>query len=193
MLACPACPRTLFKGQYSVTDLSLAAIRSLVESSPKVSFVILCGDHGDPIYHPEFHEVLELLQKLPGHPPFWIATNGSYRNESWWRRTAQLLREKDTVVFGLDGLADTSMLYRKNSDWHSATEGLRFLKRYGICKVNWQWILFRFNEHQLSEARKLCEAWGVDEFSIVRSFRNPATDLTTPTITTDEAYERFRN
>ncbi len=192
MLACPACPRTLFKGHYSVMDLSLEAIRGLVENSSKFSCVILCGDHGDPIYHPEFHEVLELLHSFPGQPPLWIATNGSYREESWWRRTAQLLREQDTVVFGLDGLADTSKLYRKNSDWYSATEGLRTLKQYGKCTVNWQWILFRFNEHQLSEARKLCEDWGVDEFSIIRSFRNATTDLTTPTISTDEAYERFK-
>lgn len=192
MLACPACPRTLFKGDYKITDLPVTAVSEIAQLQQSYDWIYLCGNHGDPIYHPQFHEILHVLTtQFRGSPPLYISTNGSYRDEAWWTETARILRPTDQVIFGIDGLALTSKLYRKNSDWDSATQGMRLLKQLGRARVAWQWILFNFNEDQLKDARRLSDEWGIDEFLIVRSFRNPTTNSDEPTISIEEAYARF--
>ena len=191
-LACPACVRTIYPGQYISADLSLDVIRNLAADKLQYRHIILSGNHGDPIYHPKFHEILKILVDLPGSPSLGISTNGSYRDEVWWRETASILRRQDSVTFGADGLQDTAKIYRVNMDWDSVVRGMRTLKSFGQCMVVWQWILFRHNQHQLVEAREVCDSLGIDKFEIVLSFRDAMADKLAPTITLKEAYEQFR-
>lgn len=192
-LACPACPRTYHKGKYAVTEVPIEVIENIVNSGKRFEMVTMCGDHGDPIYHTRFHDVLRLLLKLPGEPFLSVATNGSYRSREWWKETARILRKKDEVIFGVDGLEDTSHIYRRNNDWKSIIEGMRVLKEFGECRITWQWILFSFNQHQMEEAARLSRDLKVDRFMIVGSSRHEEVDPWRPTISISEAQERFMN
>lgn len=131
-LACPACPRTEFQGQYKVTNLPLASISNIVNSNRRFGEVLLCGDHGDPIYHDRFHDVVRMLLKLSGRPHITVATNGSHRPREWWLETASLLRPCDYVIFGIDGLEDTASAYRRGSDWDSIMTAIRILKSVSV-------------------------------------------------------------
>jgi MoaA/NifB/PqqE/SkfB family radical SAM enzyme len=190
-LKCPLCPRTEVPGTYKVTDLSLELIEKIVSTSYEFDNVALCGNHGDPIYHSNFFQVIDLLLKLPGAPRIQINTNGSYKRPDWWRQLGEKLRSKDRVVFGLDGLKDTCKNYRVNCDWDSAWNGLVTLKKHSKCKLRWQWILFKYNEHQLAEAKQLCVEHGIDDFSIVKSSRFLEDINEEPTISLEEARRRF--
>jgi MoaA/NifB/PqqE/SkfB family radical SAM enzyme len=191
-LACSACPRTYLKGHYKVTDLPLASIQRLVKSPMRYRMVTLCGDHGDPIYHSQFHEVILALQQLPDAPYIAVATNGSHRKEDWWRKTAEIMRPKDQFIFGVDGLEDTSHLYRRGNDWNSILRGIEILKSEGLCQVHWQWILFKFNQHQITEAAKLVKSLRLDRFMIVGSSRHSDKDPMRPTISIEDAEREFR-
>lgn len=193
MLACNACPRTEYKGHYQVLDLSLEAIQKIAKNISAYSGVLLCGDHGDPIYHPAFHDVLKLLTKDKNAPPINIATNGCYRDEKWWEETCRILRPQDIIIFGIDGLEDTFHLYRKNAIWKSATDAIRTIKRCSSIQIHWQWILFNFNQDQLPRAHEYCREWGIDCFRILKSYRHQSINQFNSTITIEEAYERFQS
>jgi len=187
-LRCPQCPRTHHEGRFPVRELELDAIRNIVSLDKTYFNVLLCGSQGDPIYHSEFHRVIELLQTLQGQPKIVVATNGSHRSAEWWRQTAALMGPRDVFTFGIDGLEDTNALYRRNSDWQSIMTAIEILKREGRCKVEWQWLLFRHNEHQLREGRNLARRLGVDRFFILESHRDA--EMAAPTITLEEAIRR---
>jgi MoaA/NifB/PqqE/SkfB family radical SAM enzyme len=169
-LACPRCARTLMKGEYEVTDLPLAVVERVFPQGTRVRKIILCGNHGDPIYHPALHEILAYLRGLAPKPPHLsIHTNGSFRTRDWWAETAALLSRHDRVVFSIDGLEDTNALYRVGARWSSIMDGIAECR--GKVGMIWKFIVFKHNEHQVEEAKRLALELGFDDFNLVKSDR----------------------
>jgi len=193
-LKCHACPRTQFADQYEITELSLEAIKNLTAGQNAYSKILLCGNHGDPIYHSHFHQVVEYLQEIFPRTPLLIATNGSHRSLDWWKKTALQLRPIDQVCFSIDGLKASSGIYRVNSSWESILEGITCLKDLGQCQLIWKWILFPYNIKDLLEAVDYAKKIGFDYFSIERSFRHKNDSPIFKTdITMDEVRGIFKN
>lgn len=191
-LRCTECARTKYLEKIPVREMSLSVIEAIKRSGKVFREISLCGAHGDPIYHSNFHDVLKKLKTFPGSPLISIATNGSYRTEDWWKETALLLARKDEVIFAIDGLKDTLTQYRVNADWDSIRLGMETLKKNSRVRILWQWILFRHNEHQLEEAGKLAREWKVDQFLILKSSRYSKDTADFPRRSTEYAEQDFR-
>ncbi len=173
-LKCPACPRTLSIDEIKITEIQKELLKKNLDFNKVYKVVSLCGDHGDPIYHSEFHAIIQILHQLRHSPPILIATNGSHRDQDWWKLTAQTLTRKDRVIFGIDGLEDTNHLYRRGADWDSIMTAIKTLKTYGTCQIQWQWILFNYNQHQIREGARLAKELGIDRFYVIDSSRDNA-------------------
>lgn len=176
-IECPKCPRTIEKGTYSAnTDISLTMLKNTF-NDVYFDLIICSGNLGDPIYHPDFINVVKYLQTKCDI--LKIHTNGSGKSVKWWKEYFKVLREGDRTVFGLDGLKDTNQLYRKNQDWDSV---FKALKQGVICnrKVIWQWIPFKHNEHQISEAKLLAKRNKI-QFLLLKSHRWEQNDPFRPT------------
>lgn len=191
-LRCPECARTKYLDRINPTELPLSVIESIRNSGKVFREINLCGDHGDPIYHSDFHSALRLLKTFSGSPLISVATNGSYRTADWWQETARLLHRKDEVIFGVDGLEDSLPTYRVNADWKSILTGMETLKKHSRVRVVWQWILFRHNEHQLQEAGKLAKQLQIDQFLILKSSRYSPEDKNFPLNSVQFGQEEFR-
>ena len=168
-LACPRCERTVGPGQFVLGDLPVELVRRelTVERFPGITYVNLCGNYGDPIYHPRFHDVLRHFKEQG-----WkvrIETNGSYRTAAWWATTASILQRRDILTFSIDGLADTNAIYRVNARWPDIMAAVAAMR--GRVWLIWKMIVFRYNQHQLEEARALAADLGFDEFRLIRSNR----------------------
>jgi MoaA/NifB/PqqE/SkfB family radical SAM enzyme len=186
-LACPRCPRTMMKGAYAVTDLPIAVVRRIFPDGTPARKIVLSGDHGDPIYHPRLHQILRYLRGLrPAPPRLSIHTNGSFRKRGWWAETASILSRQDRIVWSVDGLEDTNHIYRVNARWSSIMEGVAECR--GKVGMVWKFIVFKHNEHQVEEAKRLAESLGFDDFELVKSnrfggrWRVNGTDPMQPTI-----------
>ena len=192
-LKCPQCPRTEHLGEYKVTEMSMNQVRRIINTNKVYEAISLCGDHGDPIYHSQFHSILSELVNMKGQPRIIIATNGSYKSEEWWHKTASILRLGDQVIFGIDGLEDTNSLYRVNSDWKSIMIAMKTLRVNLKITITWQWILFQYNENQLKEAYKIAKEVGLNKFLLIKSSRyDENTIFKTPTISLSEAECRLK-
>ena len=166
-LKCPKCLRTLDNGMYNPnTDLSLDAIKHLITQN-KFKTILCCGNYGDPIYHPQALEIFKYLSK--NSKVLNVNTNGSGKKISWWNEYYNAIDKKDITVFGVDGLKDTSKLYRVNQDWDSVFQAMKLGAKLGH-RVFWQWIPFSFNEHQIPQARLMAKRHNI-HFLLLKSDR----------------------
>jgi MoaA/NifB/PqqE/SkfB family radical SAM enzyme len=168
-LVCPRCRRTMHPSEYKVNDLALTFIKNRITRSnfPNARHIIISGNYGDPIYHRQFHQVIKHLKD----EKFWlkIDTNGSFRNRLWWLETSLILEKRDRLTFSIDGLSDTNEVYRIGSRWKDIMEAVEILR--GKVFLQWKFIVFNHNEHQIIEASTFAREMGFDEFKLVRSDR----------------------
>ena len=186
-LACPQCPRTEYIHMVNSHDCD---INTMVKACRGFDRVHLCGNHGDPIYHPHFHELIKTLRI--GNPSLVITmhTNGAYRGREWWEATAALLNKGDTVTFSIDGLPTNNHIYRVNSLWSSVELGIRTLRANSDAEMVWKWIAFRYNETDVYAGTQLARDLGFDRFQIVKSHRRGDNDELSPSLSWQKIKEQ---
>lgn len=181
---CPLCPQVVKDDHYSgwnVGFLDVDVLFNLVRSLRGLRFIVFSGAYGDPIYHPRFIEIMHRLgQEFPNLEVF-VETNGSYRPAKWWRELGTKTTGRHIISFSIDGLQDTNRGYRVHADWPSIEAGIRALREYHPGLMQWKWIIFSHNQHQVREAYRLSKSLGFDVFKLVESQRH--TDETRPTAT----------
>lgn len=183
-LSCPSCPRTKFLDLIPIRDVSIDLVLRNLDGYDEV---YMCGNHGDAIYHPQFHELLAGIKDR--HPGVIIQfeTNGSGRNAAWWQSTASYLGKRDCVVFSVDGLRDTNHIYRIGSKWESIETGMRTLRDSNpAVKMHWKWIVFHHNQDQVKHAYWLSKDIGFNKFTAVRSDRDKGDHWLNPTRDMDD-------
>jgi len=145
--------------------------------------VLMCGNHGDPIYHRDFHSLIKALRDDCSDRSIRIITNGAFRGQQWWETTAALLtHDNDCISFSIDGLPFNNHLYRVNSDWSSIELGIKTLRRVNpTLRITWKWIAFKHNENDAPAAISLARELGMDRFTLVSSARYEQDHWLTPT------------
>ena len=167
-LECPLCDRTWFYETFKKRNSHEINIDHIVKFVGVNAQISLCGVNGDPIYHSKF---LELCTKFKDNNcSLHIHTNGSAKTKAWWQKLKNILTKGDCITFALDGLEDTNHLYRKNAKWNSIMTAVETLKD-GDFKMEWQFIPFKHNQHQIHDAKKLSKELGFDEFKLLLSDR----------------------
>jgi len=161
LLQCPKCQRNKFPGLHKRGhELDIDDFQKIVDYFPKIIF---CGQMSDPIYHPEFPLFLEMAK----HREVSVDTNGHGKHSKFWQRV--FTYKNVTWRFGLDGLPEDSHRYRINQDGKYVFEVMKYGKR---CKANVQWnyIVFKYNENDIDEARELAKRFDID-FNLIQSSR----------------------
>jgi MoaA/NifB/PqqE/SkfB family radical SAM enzyme len=171
-LKCSGCSRTRFIDQWPQHwqnhSLDIDQLLTFLDIDLADKQILLCGNYGDPIYHPEFIEFVEKLKRTGAR--IAIVTNGSYRRAAWWKSLTDLLDAQDTIAFSIDGVPENFTLYRKNADWDSIKVGIE-ISVASACRTIWKYIPFKFNQDNIDQARSLSKNLGMDEFMIDLSDR----------------------
>lgn len=171
-LECPGCDRTWFKktfGHQIIQDIDVDALENFfVTNNFTKSQIRLCGNNGDPIYHRNFIKLITVL-KSQDHA-VRIHTNGSAKTPKFWQEVCDCLDDKDQVVFAIDGLEDTNSNYRKNANWQQIMDAVQTCVKQHI-DTEWQFIVFKYNQHQIDDARKMSVQLGMNNFRIHKSHR----------------------
>jgi len=174
--ACPMCGRNVHGGSDNPrligAELSLQQIKTLLPPDflAGLTQVLACGNYGDPIVTTD---LLPILRYLRAESPVQISlnTNGSLRGPVWWEQLGRLLsRSDDLVKFSIDGLADTNTIYRRGTKFSRIIRNAQsFIGAGGIA--DWEFIVFRHNEHQVEEAHDMAMALGFRRFRAKRTGR----------------------
>jgi len=171
-LKCPGCPRTQFINMFSQHwknhSIDVNSLMQFLDIDLNNKFLYICGNYGDPIYHPDFHNIISQFKSRGAI--LEIVTNGSYKTKQWWEQTVGILTEQDTVTFSVDGLPENFTTYRINADWKSIEVGMKVVAQ-SKCKSRWSYIPFNYNENNIEQAKDLCKKLGIKEFIINYSDR----------------------
>lgn len=175
--SCPMCARNKFGGPDNEylpqSELSLDQIKYMFPENfvKQLKRLYMCGNYGDPIAANDTLEVFEWLRSVNPKIKLGLHTNGSARNPAWWNKLGSILNQQwDYVKFGLDGLGDTNHLYRRGTNWTKIMDNAAaFIAAGG--KAQWEFIVFKHNEHQVEEARSLSESMGFLQFRTKKTGR----------------------
>jgi MoaA/NifB/PqqE/SkfB family radical SAM enzyme len=116
--------------------------------------IFFCGSYGDPIMHPDFLDILRDFRKK--NPTLWlyVHTNGGAHDPDYWAEIAKIMAGYGQIDFGIDGLEDTLHLYRRNVKYNRVIENAQAYIRAG-GRAQWNFIVFRHNEHQVETVKQL--------------------------------------
>jgi hypothetical protein len=147
-----------------ITELSVDDVKTIcpTEFVRDLDHVYLCGNYGDAAVARDTVEILRFFRETKPSLRLGFHTNGSPRNPEWW---AEVAREVSYTMFGIDGLADTNHLYRRNTVWSNIMRNVSaFIEAGG--KAEWEYIVFEHNEHQIEEACRLSKEMGFAAFRL---------------------------
>jgi len=179
VLQCPACARTneidiTEKSEWDIGHLDKDLLFEICDNTNFKRY-LLVGCYGDPIYHPDFLEICEYF--LSKGKKITVHTNGSAKPEKFWEQASQLNWAGCIFTFSVDGLEDTNHLYRINAKWNQVITGMKYMTSIPNERrpnLQWKFLVFPYNKHQIEQARQLSEELGFNSFSPEESFRNPA-------------------
>ncbi len=175
--ACPMCSRNVHGGALNpdmpLSELSLADIKAILlpDFIRQLKRIYACGNYGDPIVARDCVEVFRYLRDNGPDLNLCLHTNGSARRPPWWRELASIMKQGPHYLrFGIDGLEDTNHLYRRGTDWKTVIRSAEaFIEAGG--RAEWDFLVFKHNEHQVESARKLAQEMGFAEFFVRKTGR----------------------
>ena len=171
-LKCSGCARTqfinMFPQHWKNHSINVNSLMNFLDCDLTNMNISFCGNYGDPIYHPDFHNIISQFKSRGAI--LRIVTNGSYKTKQWWEQTVGVLTEQDTVTFSVDGLPENFTTYRVNADWKSIEVGMKVVAK-SKCDSKWSYIPFSYNENNIEQARELSKQLGIKQFEINYSDR----------------------
>jgi len=150
-LKCSACFRQtpeFLKLRARIRDTSLSEFEKIVQYFNEIEF---CGNMGDPIFHPHFHDFLKLSGAK--HLKVRVATAASHQSKNWYE-VAFKMNPRAQWVFGIDGLPENSHRYREKQDGKKLFQMMLMGRKMGV-PVLWQYLIFNYNYQEMESAKAL--------------------------------------
>jgi len=127
----------------------------------------LCGTYGDPMMCNDIVEICQYFKKVNPALRIGAHTNGSLRKREIYEKLAGVL---DFLAFGIDGLEDTNHIYRRRTNFSKIIENATAFINAGGC-AEWDFIVFRHNQHQVNAAMRLSEKYKFKKFNVKKTSR----------------------
>lgn len=138
---------------------------------------------GEPTLHPLLGEMIRRVKEFATVD---LATHGLFID----RHNLDYLVQCDTLSVSIDGIdQETYSQYRVGGKLDVAMRGMKALAEKAPGKVNWTFVVFKNNEHQIEHARTIAEELGVNLGPKPPLFWNR--DEMNRQMPTDEKYRRY--
>ena len=167
-LECPRCQRQRqWRDQGKKVpgrDLTLSEIDKL---SNFFNDFVFCGQLSDPIHHPQFDKILEMLAKKRINCRVHNAS--SFKPIDFFIKCFKI-HPAARWIFGIDGLPEESHKYRINQDGKKLFKVMLEAKKYLSFTPTWQMIVFSYNEKSIEKCKKMAADHGLG-FLLTQSSR----------------------
>ncbi len=152
--------------------LPLDLLKNIVEGLDCPIEKICLYNYGEPLLHPDFFAMCELLRNRCPLTHLVTSTNGTRLKEPTIR--AGLLRSGlDEIIISVDGATQSTYeAYRRGGRLEEILEGMHLLRKErdeaGLIRprIVWRYILFSWNDSdsELAHAERLAQEIGVDRY-----------------------------
>lgn len=160
-LKCPGCIRTFFPKQV-LANRSIWRFdqyKPILDATNDYKF---CGNHSDPIYHPDFLQTLKYLNDSNKH--LTVSTNGSGKTREWWKEAFSYCNNTTKWEFALDGVPEESHRYRVNQDGVEVWEIMKLGRSMGV-NIYWQFIIFDYNKDDIETCKEMAQHYGINFYT----------------------------
>ena len=153
-LECPKCRRqqSMKRLGNKGHNITIKDFKKIISYFDSLNF---CGSISDPVMHPRF---LEFLSMTKNHH-VKVSTAVSQKPMDWYE-TAFQNNPNASWHFGLDGLPEESHKYRINQKGEKLFEVMKLAVLMGI-DTYWQYIVFKYNQDHIEQARQLAKSYGI--------------------------------
>jgi MoaA/NifB/PqqE/SkfB family radical SAM enzyme len=136
-------------------DIDIENMSKIIKKANSISF---CGQISDPIYHPNFSDILTLCSTY-NTKKFTVNTNGTRKSMDWWKKV--FIHKNIQWIFGLDGASqETANIYRINTNFEEVLSVMKLGASMGRSII-WQFIPFKHNEHEIEQVKQLASINGI--------------------------------
>lgn len=165
---CPQCLRNHYGTEHikpglQETELSLETLKTIFadDNLKNLHAVLINGNYGDIIMHSSPLQIVRFFREKYPDNELLIHTNGGALKDSIWKEFAQF---NPIIEFGIDGLGDTHHLYRRNTSFNTVIKNAKaFIDAGG--QAEWIMNVFKHNQHQINDCKKLADELGFSKFS----------------------------
>ena len=129
-----------------------------------IKFICFCGAVGDAALYKNLYDALDIIKKGNEECVVEMFTNGEPRNEKWWNILGNKLKynKYNRVIFCLDGLEESNRKYR-GTNFNTIIKHIKAFSDSGAW-THVQCILFKHNENEIDELKKILIEAGADVF-----------------------------
>lgn len=169
--SCPMCARNVsggrernFVGKY---DIELTKFKDWFPTDfiKNLIHFYSCGNYGDPIIAQDCLDIYKYVRSINKHCHLGIHTNGSARDTTWWKKLALVLTGNHTCVFGIDGFADSHLLYRRGTNWKKIINNARsFIDAGGNAEIDC--LVFKHNENEIEDFKNSMLSLGFNKVNL---------------------------
>lgn len=174
--ACPMCTRfhvnsPLVRPDVTIDQITIEKFKKYFppEVIKKLEIILFCGVHGDPGMAKDLYEICEYIAETNPETAVRMNTNGGMRKPEFWKKMGELFAKQRQdhwrwiITWSIDGLKDTNHLYRRNVVWENLMANAQaFIDAGGFA--DWDYLIFKHNEHQIDEAKDLAHKMGFMNF-----------------------------
>lgn len=168
-LRCPQCPSGLREFSRETGMLQTETFQTTIDQLATHLHSLTFYFQGEPYLHPSF---LNMVNYANTKGIYTItSTNAHYMTEENARKT--VVSGLDKLVISIDGTTqEVYELYRRGGSLNKVLEGTRQIlqqkKELGrrTPHVIWQFVVFKPNQHQIAEVKRMGKELGVDEVKI---------------------------
>ena len=182
--SCPLCARETdgefnksWQHHLTVEQISQCITEQDIRDLDKI---FMCGNYGDPAAGRHTIEIYHYFRSINPDITLGMNTNGAIRNPQWWQDLGKIFqKDKDYVVFSIDGLEDTNHVYRQGVNWQRLMENVQAYVKTG-ARAHWDMLVYRHNEHQVDACEGVARDMGFSWFRAKVSRRPLAGSLQFP-------------
>ncbi len=192
-LRCPECPSGMRAFSRPTGRVRADFFRRVVDELSRYTYSLYFYFQGEPYLHPEF---LEMVRYAHEHGMYTAtSTNGHFLDPERARRTVEA--GLDRLIVSVDGLTqETYECYRIGGQLERVVQGIREVAhwkrrlRSRRPHIVVQFLVFRHNEDQISDIKRLARQWGADEVRL-KSAQVYDYQQGNPLIPEQERYARY--
>jgi MoaA/NifB/PqqE/SkfB family radical SAM enzyme len=161
-LRCPACKADLLQPKYD--NLTLDSFKEIIDDVGRYLYYLYVFRSGESFIHKHIIEMLEYAHKNTG-AFINVSTNGSIR----WSHDemVKIVHCVDNLEICLDGITPrTHLKYRVRSNFDLILSNMMRINRLiekekAGCLLYWRYIVFKHNEHEVEDAKKMADDLGI--------------------------------
>jgi len=166
-LRCPLCPTGTRELQRPTELMRLATFETILEKIKPYAIEVILHNWGEPFLNPEILDIIRAARDGGVGTTLSSNLNLVHRGDDFLREVVDSGLHHMTV--SLDGTTqEVYETYRRGGSLDQVFHNMRTILDYrramrrSTPKIEWQFLVFKHNQHQMDDARRIAEEIGVD-------------------------------